>query len=122
MLKRLASTGNVFGAGARETAHDYIANFLRDGFDGLEIAFTRDRKTRFDHIDAKPRQLPRNRDFFLLVHAATRRLLTVAQRRVEDANQFTTHDGPSSFTSVGPCDVSLASPSGVISSRLLPVR
>ena len=54
--------------------------------------------------------------------AIARQLSRLGVDVIEDANQLTTHDGPSSFTSVGPCDVSLGSPSGAISSRLLPVR
>ena len=45
-------------------------------------------ETRFDDIDPKVRKRARHPKLFGLRHAASRRLLAVAQRRVEDHYSF----------------------------------
>ena len=50
----------------------------------LEVALARDREAGLDHVDAEPLELARDRELLVEVHAAARRLLAVAQRRVED--------------------------------------
>ncbi len=54
-----------------------------DGLNGLEVTRRCDRETRLDHIDPQPRELLGDLQLFLLVQRDARRLLAVAQRRVE---------------------------------------
>ena len=55
-----------------------------DRLHGLEVAGRGDREARLDHVDAEPRQLRRDLQLLLRVERDPRRLLAVAQRRVED--------------------------------------
>src|SRR5207302_3509094 len=51
---------------------------------GLEIPWRGDRKARLDHVDPQPGELLGYLQLLLSVQRDTRRLLAVAQRRVED--------------------------------------
>ena len=63
-----------------------LARELRDTADALEVARAGDREARFDDVDVQLQQLARDHQFFLGVHGSARRLLAVAQRRVEDVD------------------------------------
>ena len=65
-----------------------LAQLARHRAHGLEVALARDREARLDHVDAEPLELARERELLVQVHAAARRLLAVAQRGVEDAEQL----------------------------------
>ena len=55
-----------------------------DRLDGLEVAGRGDREARLDHVHAQPRELLGDLHLLLPVERDARRLLAVAQRRVED--------------------------------------
>jgi hypothetical protein len=72
------------GVGARETRDHRAVHLTGDGLNGLEVARRRDREARLDDVDAEPSELVRDLELLLLVQRDPRRLLTVAQGRVED--------------------------------------
>ena len=55
-----------------------------DGPDRLEVADRGDREPRLDDIDAQPGERPGHLELLGQIHARARRLLAVAQGRVED--------------------------------------
>ena len=65
------------------TARD-LPRCLGDLTHGLEVALGGDRKARLADVDAQPAELVADVDFLLDVQRRARRLLAVAQRRVED--------------------------------------
>jgi hypothetical protein len=71
---------------AREAADDGALHVPRDRLDGLEVAGRGDREAGLDHIDAEARELLRDLDLLLRVQRDARRLLAVAQRRIEDVD------------------------------------
>ena len=77
---------DVLFAGAREAEHDRLGHRLGDSMYRFEVAGRRGGEAGLDDIDVQPLELPRDRDLLLDVHRAARRLLAVAQRRVEDAD------------------------------------
>ena len=58
-------------------------HFAGDGIDRFPVTARGGRETRFDDIDTQLSQRPRHPQFFRLRHAATRRLLAIAQGGVE---------------------------------------
>ena len=56
----------------------------RDRLHGLEVAGRGDREAGLDHVHAEPRELVGDLELLLLVQRDARRLLAVAQGRVED--------------------------------------
>src|SRR5262249_48116065 len=71
---------------AREPADRRPLDVARDLLHGLEVTGRGDREAGLDHVDAEPRELLRNLDLLLRVERDPRRLLAVAQRRVEDVD------------------------------------
>ena len=63
---------------------DGALDLARDRLHGLEVARRGDREAGLDHVHAEPRELVRDLDLLLPVERDPRRLLAVAQRRVED--------------------------------------
>ena len=90
-VQRLRRALDVLAAGARETADAGLLQLARDRAHRLEVAFARDREARLDHVDAQLFQLARQSELLVQVHAAPGRLLAVAQRGVEDAQQLGAH-------------------------------
>ena len=84
----LAGAIDVLEARACQSAHDGIFYELRDFRDRLEIPVRRNRKSRFDDIDAHRIEQFGDFQFLFESHRSTRRLLAVAQRRVEYSNSF----------------------------------
>src|SRR5687767_14454113 len=82
-LDRFAGGIDVLRHATGEAANDRAFDLLRDGLDGGEIAVADDRKTRLDHIDLEPRQLPCHFKFLAQVHGCAGALLTIAERGVE---------------------------------------
>ncbi len=91
-------TVNVLLAGPRERQHDGPGHGLGDPPDGLEVALRRRREAGLDDVDAEVLELARDRQLLLHVHGRTRRLLAVAERRVEDLypvhHRLLSSDGP----------------------------
>ena len=77
---------DVLLAGARQAQHHRLRDGLGNASYRFEVARRRDGEARLDDIHVQPLELPRQRDLLLDVHRATRRLLAVAQRRIEDSN------------------------------------
>ena len=61
-------------------------HLLGNALNGSEIARAGKGKTRFDHINAKPRQLLGNGQLFLQVEAGSWGLFTIPKGGVEDQN------------------------------------
>ena len=72
------------GAGQRRDNGGLALFRHRD--DRFEIAFAGDGEAGFDDVDTKQFELRRNLQLFLQVHRAAGRLLTIAQRGVENAD------------------------------------
>ena len=70
----------------RQTANNRALNDAGDFANRLKIAFGRDGKTRFDHVDAEIDQRLRDFQFLLHVHTCARRLFAVAQGGVKNDN------------------------------------
>ena len=84
VLSASAATSMSFATGAGQAADDGgVADLVADPPHALEIAGARDREAGLDDVDAETHELPRDLDLFRRVHARARRLLAVAQRRVE---------------------------------------
>src|SRR5260370_25782869 len=77
---------DIRAAGAAQACNDGAANDCGDGLHGGEIAIGGDGESGFDHVDAEAVELVREAQLFLMVHAATGRLLSVAQGGVENGN------------------------------------
>jgi hypothetical protein len=90
-LQRLGRAFHVIVSGARKAADLDLSQLPGDRLDRFEIAATGDGKARFDRVHPQPFQLTRESELLGEVHAATRRLLAVAKRRVEDADHFVGH-------------------------------
>jgi hypothetical protein len=75
---------DVFPIAARKACDDRTAHFARHKIHRFPIASGGDREAGFDHVDPEVRERFRHPQLFRLRHAATGRLLAVAQRSVED--------------------------------------
>src|SRR5271155_4952353 len=69
---------------ACQSTDDGAFDLARDRLDGLEVAGRGDRKASLDHVYVEARELMGDLQLFLPVQRDPRRLLAVAQRRVED--------------------------------------
>ena len=75
---------NVRAASARQAGNDGTAYDFGDRLHRLEVTLRGDREPGLDHVYTQAIKLVREPQFLLLVHAATRRLLAVPQRGVEN--------------------------------------
>ena len=75
---------DVGHVGARQAGDHRTLDLARDRLHGLEVARRGDREAGLDHVDAEPRELLGDLELLLRVQRDARRLLAVAQRRVED--------------------------------------
>src|SRR5712692_8713974 len=82
-LKRLPGALDVLSAGTRKAGNDRPPNASGDALHGREISVRGDGETRLDDIHAQTVELARQTQLLLHVHAATRRLLAIAQSSVE---------------------------------------
>jgi hypothetical protein len=80
---RLAGAIDVLEAGARQAADDGILHDLRDFRTAFEIAVRGNRKSRLDDVDAHRIEQFGDFQFLFERHGSARRLLAVAQCRVE---------------------------------------
>src|SRR5439155_11422231 len=74
----------VLSGRAREAADHRALDRLRDRGHRLRVAWRGDREAGLDDVDPQARELMRDLELFLHVERDSRRLLAIAQRRVED--------------------------------------
>src|SRR5689334_7969229 len=93
-LERLPRALDIRGTSTRQAGNDRPANRSRNRLYSREITVRCDGKTRLDHVYAQTVELVRQTQLFLHVHAATRRLLAIAQGGIEyrDARSFHAQD------------------------------
>ena len=77
---------NILFHAARQRADGRAVHIVRDRRDRCSIAGRRSGKARFNNIYFQRFQLLGNLDFFVQVHAAAGRLLTVTQGRVKNSD------------------------------------
>jgi len=96
MFQCFPGTLDIGAAGAGQSGDDGSANDRGNGFYGGEVAIGGDGKPGFDHVDAEAVELVREAQLFLMVHAATGGLLSIAERGVEndDAKLVRSHEYP----------------------------
>jgi hypothetical protein len=90
----LPATVNVLGLRAREARDDRPAHLARDAAHRLEVVGRRDGEARLDDVHAQPRELLGDLHLLVGVERGARRLLAVAQSRVED--NYPIHTSPPS--------------------------
>ena len=83
-LQRFPRAVDVLFVAARQAANRRAADRAGDFADRLEVARRSDRKAGLDHVDAQIHERLRDLQLLLEIHAATGRLLAVAQRGVEN--------------------------------------
>ena len=86
---------DVHLARPRESADDRVLELLGNRPHRLEIPVAGNREARLDHVHPQPLQLSGEGELLLQIHAAARRLLAVAQGRVEDPDRLGAHLPPS---------------------------
>ena len=87
VAQRVGGRVDVLLDRAREGAHGrFVASQLGDAAHALEIARRGDGEPGLDDVDAQAQQLTRHDELLLGVHGGARRLLAIAQRRVEDVD------------------------------------
>jgi hypothetical protein len=84
--QRLPGARNILTASPRQPRYDRTSNDFRDSLYRLEVPFRGDWEPRFDHVHAQPIKLMRQPQLFLLIHAASRRLLAIAESGIEDSD------------------------------------
>jgi len=75
---------DVLALGSAQRGHPAAAHLAGDGVHRLPFAVGGHREARLQHVDPQPLELAGQPQLLRPVHAAARRLLAVAQRRVED--------------------------------------
>src|SRR5580704_5756927 len=96
VLQSFPVTLNVRTAGAGQSGDNRTPHHRGDRFHRLEVSIRSDGKTGLDHIHAQTVELMSQAQLFLLIHTATRRLLSVPKSRVEnrDADALCSHGFP----------------------------
>ena len=96
ILQCLPGALNVGTAGASQASNDRTTHHRRDRPHRLEVTVRGDGETGLNHVHSQTVELVSQAQLFLLVHAATRRLLAIAKRGVEnrDASALCGHDLP----------------------------
>ena len=86
-LQRVGAHVDVALDRACQAADDrLVADDLGNVLHRLEVTRRGDGKARFDDVDAEAQELSGDHELFLCVHARTRGLLPIAERRVENVN------------------------------------
>ena len=91
-LERLPGALDILRAGTGKARDNGPPDNCGDCLNGGEITFRGDGKPGFDHVYAEAIELMGQAQFFLHVHAATRRLLAVAKCGIEYRDAF--HGSP----------------------------
>src|SRR5262249_2277243 len=92
VLDRVPGRVDVGLVGAGEPADDRPLHVVGDRLDSLEVTGRGDREAGLDHVDAEPGELLRDLDLLLRVEGDARRLLAVAQGRIEDVDPVLVRD------------------------------
>ena len=95
-LQGLPRAVNVAGAGARQSGDNRMPHFSGNKLHRFKVTIGGDREPGLDHVHAQPVELLGQTQFFLHIHAATRRLLAVPQRGVKDNDARQIHEFRSS--------------------------
>ncbi len=82
---------DIFPLGARQTGNLRAAHLGGNQLHGIKVALGGDGKASLQHINAQSLQLPGHAQLFRRVHAAARRLLSIAQRRIKKLDAFLAH-------------------------------
>ncbi len=86
VLDGFPGAADVFFGAAGEAGDDGVADFGRDGGDGIEVTGAGDGEAGFDDIDAEGFEGACDFEFFLEVHGGAGGLLAVTEGGVEDAD------------------------------------
>ena len=97
-LERLAAGLDVLRPAAAERRDLGALHRVGDRLDRLEIPGGGDREAALDDVDAELFELERHAHLLGRVHAAARRLLAVAQRRVEDRDPVAHRTAPTGLS------------------------
>src|SRR5581483_3503573 len=84
VLQRFPGALDVWAASAGKPRDNGPPDRLRNRLHRLEVAIRGDRKSSLDYIHAQTVKLLRQSQLLLLVHAAARRLLAIAKRRIKN--------------------------------------
>src|ERR1039457_760179 len=87
-LERCGAGADVVLEASREPRDDHAIDLLGDRFDSGEVTRRAVRESRFDDVDLEPCELMSDLQFVLGVERDPRRLLAVAQGRVEDGERL----------------------------------
>src|SRR5437588_272122 len=90
-LQRLRRAFNVVTRSPRQSRDNRTRNRCRDSLHSCEVSVRSDGETSLDDVNAKLIQLPPQAYFLLYVHAATWRLLAIAQSRVKNSDSRAFH-------------------------------
>src|ERR1035438_7761234 len=90
-LQSLPGAVDIALAGASQARNNGPPHRGGNTLDGLKITIRGDRKPGLDHVDAQTVQLLSEAEFFLHVHAASRRLFAVPQSSIENSNARPIH-------------------------------
>jgi len=90
--ERLARGVDVLALRARERGDGRGGDTRRDGADALEVARRRAREAGLDHVDAEALELRADLRLLVRLQRDARRLLAVAQRRIEDLDPASGHE------------------------------
>src|SRR5947208_5150581 len=90
-LQRLRRTFNIVTRGPGQSGNNRTRDRCRDSLHRREVSVRSDGETSLDDVNAKLIQLPPQAYFLLYVHAATWRLLSIAQSRVKDSDSRAFH-------------------------------
>src|SRR5437016_9640469 len=90
-LQRLRRAFNVVTRSPRQSRDNRTRNRCRNGLHRREVSVRSDGEASLDDINAKLIQLPPQAHFLLYVHAATWRLLSIAQSGVKNSDSRAFH-------------------------------
>ncbi len=86
ILQSFPGAFDIGPARPSQSGNDRPADQAGDGLDRCKIAVRGDGKTRLNHVDAEAVELVRQAQLLRMIHAATRRLLSIAKGRVKNGN------------------------------------
>ena len=112
-LDRLPRLLDVLRVATRQAGDAGVADLARDGGDRFEIAGGGCREAGLDDVDPELVERTRDTQFLAERHAASGRLLTVAERRVENADAVVVFAGHSDLLAASrraPTGVGVTSP------------
>src|SRR5260370_1254376 len=86
VFQSFPGTFDIRTAGSRQSSNNGAADDRGDGPYGFKVAIGGNGEPGFDHVGAQTVELMRQPQFFLMVHAAPGRLLSVAQGGIENGD------------------------------------